>query len=386
MDGPALRLFGDGEPQPRSLTLRQAFDRYMREEITRIRAKSTLGQYETALRHWENFVAYQGAQTRTHLGEHGQEVGPPIREFRAGTVGDTSTVNTPITDSVHAVTDELLARFRRWLAADGMSDASIAKTWRYMRPLFNRLGPRIPGNPRGAGVITIVPYMSTELDVDATATTGTRAGVKRILTLDELDKLYKACSAATWPGGKVGAPALWRTLLVLFYGFGMRTQDLVQLPWSDVTFAPECPDEESTALSPHGWISFLPAKTRRRKTTLLILPLSEVGRRHLESIRCERDLVFAFPNSPRNLYGQWHELLDAAGVKRCDLKDLRKTCNVAYNRLSRGIGEWVLGHAPRGVNATFYQSIEQDLLDVVPRLPYSPAMVAGAAERQKWLW
>lgn len=371
MAGPALRLFSPEESPEPVLSLRLAFDRYMRAEVTRTRAKATLAQYQTALRHWEAFVA-------ASCGE------PQPDDGIAGTVGwpDTSTVNTTITDNVLAVTDQVLERFRCWLESEQeLGAAAIAKTWRFLRPLFNRLGPRVPGNPRGLGILTQVPYM------DTSGTPAAGAGTKRILSGDDLNALYKACGQAKWPSSRnVPAPALWRALLVLAYTYGLRTQDLIQLPWSAITWMPDSPDPASTAKHADGWLSFCPGKTARRKATDLVLPLSSVARRHLESIRYERERIFGFPNSPRGLYTQWHALLEGAAVKAADLKDLRKTSNTAYNRLKPGIGSWILGHAPRGVNATFYTSVEQDLLEVIPRLPYPTAMATGATERQRWLW
>lgn len=383
MDGPALRLYSgdDSQPAAPALTLRQAFDRYMRDEISRTRAAATLAQYETALRHWERFVATQGESLANAVNRL-LSVNPAM-----------STMNTHIQDSIHAITDMELARFRDWLEDDGMSTASIRKTWRFLRPLFNRLGPRVPGNPRGVGLISHVPYLNTESGSVAPqqASIGERtiAGSKRILTIEELDSLYSACTHATWPGGKCPpAACLWRSMLVMWYAYGLRTQDCAQLSWSAVITDRHSPDPDSTATWEHGWLTYVPAKTARRKSAALVLPLSDVARRHLESIRSERELIFALPNSPNDFYGQWKALLTSAGVRKCQIKDLRKTCNTAYNRIPglRGIGSWILGHAPRGVNATFYTGVEAELLAAIPQLPYPPAMVAGATERQKWLW
>lgn len=219
----------------------------------------------------------------------------------------------------------------------------------------------------------------------------------RAVTVEELNRVYEACSAATWPQiPSITAPLFWRAALVCWYFHGMRTQDLAAytrraegLLWDEVRFDAESPDPDSAATWPHGWLNFVPHKTQRTRGESLVLPLHEVSRRHLELLKVGHGKrVFPSPYGNKQYYRQWWAIQEHAGIVRpFEPSDLRKTCNTAWNRARFGIGVWILGQKPRGVNAEFYTVIEPLILETIERVEVPEAFrQRNAGGRQRLLF
>lgn len=357
----SLKVF-QPDQDDRPLSLRAAFEAYLLEELVRDRAPATKQAYLQAINRFEEFLAggdFAGGvsgtvSTTTHFPPQG---GPE------GTADGTGQPSGPDID-VRRIDDRLLAHFRGWLDERQVSGSTIGKYWRCLRAIFRRLGPRVPGNPRGVGLLESMPYMPTPA-----------AGVsaKRIVTPERLAALYRACEIATWPRHpELPAVLCWRTLLVLLFTLGMRTGDAVRLTWSSVWFEPESPDPDCLVTCPHGWIQFVPTKTARHKPAPLTLPMSAVLADHLLRLRKDRLRVFPFGGAPaQRFYDQWTEIVAESGVQPAvQLRELRKTCNSAHNRNKPGIGRWVLGHAARDVNERHYLRVDEDLVEAMELLGY----------------
>jgi site-specific recombinase XerC len=314
----SLRIYHGADDA--GLSIRAAFEQYMRAEVERTRAAATLRQYWCAIRHWEE--------------------------------------KSPV-DDVARVTDADVETWRARMAAAGLVDATVAKTWSFLRSIFHRLGPRGPGNPQGLNLIATVPFCRTPASSPAP---------HRLRDLAMLERVYLACERATWPPGSPPAAARWRCLVVVAYTWGLRTGDMVDLPASAYWRDAASPDPHSCADHPAGWLVFTPAKTRRRKPVPLILPASRVAADHLLRLDAG-DRLLGIPRQNRRIYATWRQICAASGAAALEIKDLRKLCNTQYNRLKTGLGKWVLGHAPRGVNESVYLSVESDLIDAVGRLP-----------------
>lgn len=369
----ALRLLRSD----RGPTLREAFEQHLEKQVTKSSSPATLRQYKRALEIWETFCR-----------------GGSLESRRKSTLSEgdncTSIVTTralpdsggTYSDDPAAVDDAVAASFAEWMEDQKLAASYANTVWHRLRAIFRRLAPRYPGNPQGLGLIEQVPYM---------APLQTEAPKKRIAQLKELDAVYEACHAARWPQ-RCGVPAAWawQGLLVLLTNHGPRTEDATRMLWTAVEWQPASPDPESVAEHPYGWLSFTPAKTRRHKPQPIVLPMHATTRAHLSRLRSLRDRVFPFGSSHHSFYRQWANILEAAQVSPFDLKDLRKTCNTAYNRIKPGLGKWVLGHAPRGVNETFYQgAIDRELIDAVAQLPQPSAFLRLLDEpptRQQWLF
>lgn len=333
MGEPALRIYPGADEQP--CTLREAFEQHLLPDLlVERKAAATIGDYRTVLSHWERWCYSTG-------------------------IGNTGA---------HAITDAMLRDFRSWAEEEGYAASTINKWRAKLRSIFLRLGPRGPGNPRGAGLIDHVPYMPSA--------PGTRAR-KRIVTHEELDAVWCSCEVAQWPRHPhVPTRCVWQCLVVLLFNYGLRTWDLVELPSGCVHLSAHSPDPDSIAENQHGWLAYVPRKTARRKPDPLVLPLNGVSRAHIDRVLGDRPRLFPWgARANSSLYGQWGVILQASGVEPFRLSDLRKTCNTAYERIRHGIGRWILGHAPRGVNEAFYLNVEHLVIEAVHNLPQPPAFL-----------
>jgi len=330
------------------LTLKECFERYLLPDLVLDRAPATISGYRTALRHW-----YDG------------------------------TTNPVVVD----IADQTVRVWRETMVRGGMSAPTLAKQWRFLRAILRRIGPRETGNPAGNGVIGQVPYCQPVHGA-------LKHSYRRIVSDQDLGACYEACRLANWPRTDVAAPTMWRAALVLWHTYGFRTQDLFAtkrgfagIGWKNVSFAVECPDPQVEASNPHGWLSYVPTKTQRTSGEAVIVPLTECVRAHLQAIQQDRVAVFPCPVSSKTFYdGIWKLIqgeAQAIAVARSQAyrsflpRHLRTTANNAWSRLTPGLGEWVLGHAKRGVNARFYTIVIQDLVEGAARFPTPQAFLAG---------
>jgi len=330
-----LRFPTAAETARDALRLRGAYEKFISRNQKLNRSPATVVTYETALRHWER---YSGD--------------PPVVE---------------ITD---ATLDEFASRF----LADGATTGNLKKVWTNLRHIFRRLSRREIGNPRGlphgTQLLEWVPYLEVVAD---------EPPPPRVMTDPETwSRIYRAARIAAHPQrAQQPAPLVWRAAFVVWANYGLRRSDLVALEWDEhVKFDARCPDPRIDLDNPHGWLVFIPWKTRRKKPQPLMLPLNEITRRHLEAIRGPRSKVFQLSARPATLHNWRRKIQAVAGIEDpYTFKDFRATCNVAWNRLSRGLGEHVLGHAPRGVNQTHYFRALADLVEFAPLLPQPEAFL-----------
>tara|TARA_R110002049_G_scaffold59417_1_gene160661 strand:+ start:3283 stop:4383 length:1101 start_codon:yes stop_codon:yes gene_type:complete len=313
-----------------------------------------------------------------------------IAGFTAFLANGTRTTSSRATDPI---SDLECLKWQQDMISAGLAPSTINGKWRLISAVLRRMGPRGAGNPRGLGLVESVPYLQPLV-----------AGMPHPAAVDLriLDAIYRyGTPDMSWPRPHAGVPtsANLRAWLCCAYNLAMRTRDLLSLKWDAVHWDPISPSPHSDSEHPHGWILFVPAKTSRRKPHPILLPMAECVRRHLESIRHDGRFVFGAEMSRcsnRKLYGcrkrpgEWYRLLDYAathvegGFRRFPIKAMRSTSNTQYNRISRGLGAHVLGHAKRGVNDLFYQQWEAELIDAVNRLPQPESFTAGraAANRQ----
>lgn len=224
------------------------------------------------------------------------------------------------------------------------------------------------------------------------------------VTIEEIGKLYRAADAATWPRlrtkaqrerfGHLVPSAWWRTWLVLWWCYGLRTQDVVAyksrrfsgLLWHEVRESRACPVEGSSRYeAPHGWLFKPPKKTEDRKRTAVVAPLHPVVVRHLRLFRCvsELDAPRVFPSGRRKdkFYEAWRAIRSEAGLGEdvtiagsedgdSPRRSIRKG---AGNNWPGELGEWVLGHVPEGTFQRSYKTIAAALIDGIEDLPLPDA-------------
>jgi len=275
---------------------------------------------------------------------------------------------------VQQIDDQVIVAWRNALAASGISAATANKHMRVVRKILNAACR--------AGLISQVPA------VPMLPVPRSRPG---LVTIEEVDALYRAADAASWPRIPGREPAdFWRTILVACWTYGFRTQDLVGyasadqdgLLWSELHFDPQPPYADVLCSSPNGWLDYQPAKTLRTRGERILLPLSSTFRRHLEMWRGLDDRR-VFPNGRSKLAYQtaWRTIREAAGVPddvtlsastggRRRYRSVRKACANNWDRTSgRQLGKWVLGHQPMGTTDRYYIDVLPELIDWIDRLP-----------------
>lgn len=285
---PALKLFIPAVSSPLDLApqlrLRDAFERFVVGSLIGI-AKSTLGEYRRAVQHWEAYSA-----------------NPPLPE----------------------ITDDVCEEFFWRVRDSGLVRPATYNKWaRHLRGILMRLGPRDSRNRRGKGLLPYVPLLPVWPE---------EFGDPRVIPLEDLSRIYEACQCARWPRGAEGMAATrWRAWLVLLYNCGPRRDDALGLTWANV---------ES---SPRGPVLKWRAKKTGKKQTV---PLNTIVLRHLEKLPRGTETLIGFPNSHRDLYGEWKRILTLAGIHEgYTFHDVRRTCGTAYDLISERAAEWVLGHA-----------------------------------------
>ena len=254
------------------------------------------------------------------------------------------TPNPPIGD----VADTHAIAFRDAMM-DGNALPTVKKNWRHLTVIFRELD-RLDHIRKPPRVIIAKP----------------KPKLPRVVSLAEVDKLYETCDVAEWPpkAKTFSRPGkLWRAFLALEFNLGMRTQDAWRLTWEAIDF-------ESNL------VRFITIKTAK----LQGVPMHEVLRKHLEGIRSSRRNIFWPTMATKQFYAQWAKINQAAGISLpVEWRDLRETCCTRYERIKRGVGGWILGHAARGVTECNYHEPSQEVLDAVQLYEQPGSFTLGVA-------
>ncbi|MBW3538723.1 MAG: site-specific integrase [Planctomycetes bacterium] len=386
-------------PDPRaSWTLLEVFERLKLPEI-KDRRQTTIAEYYCHLRRWADFWATRERITYPALAPEPRTEGPP------GTEGP----------AVSAITRDDLTTFRGWLAEQKTrgrrwSDRTIKKHLGTVHAILlcaqdHQLIGTLP-KLRGGG--------------------GSKPARKLYLLRDEVSALYLETRTARWPADLYHPPRVyWQCLLVLWWNYGPRTQELVQLkPDFDalrirnVWWQRDNPSPEGRASNEWGWLFYTPQKQRRTKPEPLYLPMNETIHRHLRAL-VEPDAsgdapLFPFPHSHDAFYGQWRKLCRAAGVRpkpdpstgdapEFTPKHFRKTAATWLNLHRPGIAQWITGHGDdrsasaqvavrgsgeSGVLARHYDNAENALIEALTTYEQPAAFAEGPTldVRQKRLF
>lgn len=348
-DRPTIRLFNPatdrtaGDDRQHRLRqqwrLRDAFEQLLLPRLQQAEAApGTISEYTRALKHWEQ-----------------------------------CTQNPP----VWAISDTTLDAF--FQVYQPGSKATRNKTWRHLRPILRACTARGPGNPRGMTedpLLQHVPYAETAPEPNGSA---------RLMPRELLGQTYEKSEIAVWPQLPGLAPAVvWRLLWVMYATYGFRRRELLRLERSAIHLQPECPNPRWASISsPHGWLEYVPGKTRRYKPDPLLLPLTATARRHLDAVLQAAPpadgRLLRLPVNGSRLQNTRRDIQHAAGIKEpYTFRELRTYAATAWNSLYPGLGEHVTGHAPRGVHARFYDQWLGRLVDLAPELPEPDAFRNGA--------
>ncbi|MDM4015993.1 hypothetical protein [Roseiconus lacunae] len=361
----ALRIYGtpaDGADDPKRQTLRAAYARHLAPSQVDRRANKTTQGYRTALGHWEAFVASQSGESTGQTDARGSITNTPAPE--------SVPFCRPV-DQIGAITDDMLNAWGVWLmASDGaqLSLGTAAKQWRHIRAILRRVGPRESGNPRGAGILDAVPAMDPLAELAVIDELGVLTDGAEDITDDQIDAIYDACDVATWPAG---SPALqWKTYLVILSVMGPRVNDAATLTAANFSFDPTSPIRRSVRTYPHGWLIYLPTKTKSKKPARLIVPLPPCVAAHVSALESRRrGELFGWNDARGHAFArQWQRIVATAGLPHVERRHFRSTANIRWDRAGgdRQLGRWVLGHASRDVNDQHYMRAEPDLIEAAP--------------------
>lgn len=263
---------------------------------------------------------------------------------------------------VEKITNGTVAAFRQAMLDDGYDPRTIAGYWNRIRSILRRIGPPVTGNPWGLGIIVHVPAMKPVRMV---------LHRPRIVSLDDLARVYVACRHAESPRTGVPAPDWWRALLVTAYTTGLRRCDLFALTWDQL-------DLQAATMD------FTSRKTGKAD----LWPLHPSAVAHLARIRRLDDgRVFRgmYNGGTGGLYKPLRRILEIADVEPFGLHDLRRTGASLIEQVAPGLGPEFLQHAPRGVSDVSYLNRYDSLRAALEKLPLPDGFRAGpkvAAKRE----
>lgn len=207
---------------------------------------------------------------------------------------------------------------------------------------------------------------------------------KSYLRDEQICQLFANVSKLRWPSKSVTGidpKDWWRCAIVLYRTYGFRTQELLayetnkwSLSWENISFGVESPSPASHETCEFGWLSYVPPKTRKKKATPIIIPLTMYARRALDKIGPQKSgTIFRLPKSQEGFLGQWDSWLESSGVKHktADAKYrpscLRKTCatymNLHLPGLASAVCRWGASSEAK-VAANHYVSNDQILRQI----------------------
>ena len=361
-----------------SMTVKMYYDEVVKRTIKK---KGTLDGYRTSLARWQAFCAAFPI--------------PPNLPHRV----DNDRTRCPV---IAMVTTKSLCAFQDWLLSEGHSNRTVNKDVGNIRTVLSRAAKR--------GVLKVVPTIQ-RLPENKSATI-------QALTKAEFSRIYHACQVAAWPRQRRQTDLLpgrwplpyciadgWRALLVMFFTYGMRTEDLIRLSddcnplcWSNIVRSTPNPHPAGKRSNRWGWLVFTPDKTTSHKPEPLVLPLTQMARVHLDRLDPSRaaspaDEIFLWPMTSGNVkknkmgfYLQLECIMEAAGVKRRSMREkskdrytpkhFRSTCITWLENHRAGSSAYITGHADdRNPNAIpkvqrdHYFSSEELVLDTLNTIP-----------------
>lgn len=355
-----LRLYTGGDDLsdvPAGWTIRQAFTARLLPRLQRLRrADGSIEKYDRAVRHWESYWRDAGTPEPSLINIDPETLTACVDWLVSSPLNKIAT---------HAAANQQLMYLHAIL--DRVQDIYLS----LRRPVPK--GDPLPEEESGEGGVEV--------------------------PLDLLDLWYRRCRVASQStDARLPAPLVWRSLLVLYVTCGCRRSEAARMPrtaWHREPRFPRLPGFRTVCDSPHGWLAFETPKTRRRKGGLpLVIPVHQVLAEHLaemDRLSPHRERMFPLDKSETAWRNQFRRIQAGVtrqqaiaagypeGVSYYTFQDLRVTANMQYlEQADREIGEHILGHAPRGVNARHYDRVSRRAADAVARMVW-PAVFSSAS-------
>lgn len=340
------------------IDLRAAYESYLAPN----HSEGTRAIRRHALRKWEEFLAVTYSSSQ-------------FTYSSATTVGKSSpTVCDILTQDLN---DDLMLAWREWrleqlrnapAKANVRSNpgATLRKEWDALHQILARLGPRGPGNPKGRGLIPIVP--SIDLPDVADHENG-------LLGESDVLAIWEAAAFAQWPRVLFAdPPSIWRAVISLALTYGVGFAELAAFRSDWIKPCGKTPEKNGIATCPNGWLCFARTKTAKR----LVLPMSHEVMKRLMLIQSEEWSLGIEVKNKATFYDCFSEITVRAGCPGIKFGAFRKTCNDIWNAheaipRSEGIGgygRWILGHKSRDVNDSSYASVQHHIAKAIDRFPY----------------
>jgi len=307
------------------------------------RSERTLEEYDAALAHWEQKAVVDGKRN----------------------------------PAVGLISETVVIEFRRRLLKEpyfkgkgdkkrSRTNQTVNKVMRHLRAIIRTLFAKDSHNPNGAGLIELFAWPE-ELK---------RQG-RFVFTFDrkQLSALYlatRSCkSDSKFASAKspMHCAAKWRTALALALNSGPRSWDLFGLPWSAIHW-----DKFR-----YGAVWF----QARKNAKVQMIPLNKVCRIHLEHLRSlypDEEFIFQGFQKDSTFYRCWERISSAAGVPKAPFERMRKTCSTLHDDICFGVGAFLLGHSPHGVNATWYDNPTPRVMRTVYQLKCPAEFRRGAKQ------
>ena len=226
----------------------------------------------------------------------------------------------------------------------------------------------------------------------------TKPARKFYMRPEQMNALWPAFDKLDWPRMPGMSTAnWWRCSLVIYWVYGMRTQELIQfqfdkqpLTWSAITLDTETPNPDGTATNALGWLSYVPQKQSWAKPDPLYLPLTRHTRAAFDRLRKAAAIatgdetaidparpVCPWPGNHRKFYQKWCEAQKLAGIASKGgepflVKSMRKSAATFLESHHKGLGAAVCGWADRSASAVMEKHYAVDELMLVDKLATYP--------------
>ncbi len=186
----------------------------------------------------------------------------------------------------------------------------------------------------------------------------------RVLTSEEVGKLLGACPNLSW-----------QAFIFLAVTTGMRSGELTHLTWDDV-------DMEARLVRVRCKEGHRTKSAKNRVVALVPIAVSLMRR-----LQPQTTGQWVFENAAgtqlrNNLRRTFPQILDKAGIRRCTIHDLRRTCfsHLANQNVNQAVVQAIAGHASIKTTQKFYTRIMPEAVRSAPeRLPYANSVISMLA-------
>lgn len=219
-----------------------------------------------------------------------------------------------------------------------------------IQSVLDLAGPVDRGHRDAAGILKSIPWLRPPKIVLKTP---------REIPGEILQQIYLATANmdVPWVDG-IKPPAWWKALLVVAYNTQLRRRTLFEMRMEEIDW-------------PNHRI-ILPAE-RLKAGRPMVVHLNPAAMEALQAIRTNRELIFPWPTSMKNLYRYLHRLQTSIGLPKKDwfgLHAIRSTAATILAGFSPQASQLSLGHTQLAVTVNHYirtAGIIQTALDAMPQ-------------------